>query len=641
MNEPQFQHIAHSSGIMGAVASMIGGRNENQDSFLVGETPIGLIVIVCDGMGGGPAGKTASSIAAETMLSYASQADATMDPGDVLRVVAKAANEAVLEAAAANPALRGMGTTCVAVIINAGKGYIVHVGDSRCYQIRGGKQVFRTADHSYVAEMVRKGTITEEEARNSNYSNVITQAIGGSAEVMPEVDVVSVKPGDRFALMTDGIWGAAPEPELVAALAAPRDVATVVEHIATTVDRMGFEKGGGHDNLTLAMIELPAVETVAPIGGVAEAVAVTDEGWQITDNDDPTGGYVIEDDAAEISVGKRTLAEKIAEERAKRGESTVNEKTGKKVEKKEEQKGAVKGEGKPEPGKQGAGVKGGGAKGGKAGKGEKGKKDIRIVINRKSMVYFLIACLVVGIAGYGAGKYFKNRDKDEKELLAEKLMQNGQEGESLGVDEGEPEGEGELGEGEDMEEGKSVDKKENKGDGDKGKEEKKGKEGEKKEEKDPTVSTKDAIDAILKEKDSKDTKYSKDSKDSKKPEAKGKESLKNESLEVIKNAISELKKLKDEKGEELRREKDPEKFKQREQDRQRRMNAVIKALENCRRSLPDDKAAMKAKLDEVTKGLKSPKALKIDDQHGHPRQDTKAYLGSYIDKLEGMVKSAK
>lgn len=294
---PEFINIDHASGLHGAAASLIGGRNENQDTFLVGETPLGLLVIVCDGMGGGPAGKTASTLAAQEMLRLACEATPDMDPAEVLRAIVDGANRELLRAVDADPALRGMGTTCVALIINGGKGYIVHVGDSRCYQIRDGKAVFRTADHSLVAELVRKGTITEEQARNSNYSNVITRAIGGDTQLTPEVDIVDLRPADRFALMSDGVWGAAEESRLVAALAAEGDVPAIVEHVVTAVDAIGLENGGGHDNLTLALIELPPVMTlVTPEEMPAEAPEEAESEWQVSDEADPASSYVIQEE---------------------------------------------------------------------------------------------------------------------------------------------------------------------------------------------------------------------------------------------------------------------------------------------------------------------------------------------------------
>lgn len=265
--------FSDSTGIRGSVESLIGGRNENQDSYGMAETRLGMLVAVCDGMGGGPAGKTASSLATQAILDYVSGADTGKSPVSVLSDAVVAANEAVLAAVAQNPALKGMGTTCVCVLITPHEAYIAHVGDSRCYQLRGSKAVFRTADHSYVGEMVRHGTLTEEEARNSQYSNVITRAIGVGQDIDPEIDVVDYKPGDRFALMSDGIWGTLPEPQLVKFLSKPENPAIIVPEIAGNIDALGADNGGGHDNLTLAIIDTPRGK--APVRPMAEDVERT------------------------------------------------------------------------------------------------------------------------------------------------------------------------------------------------------------------------------------------------------------------------------------------------------------------------------------------------------------------------------
>ncbi len=337
MDKPQFEHINHPSGIAGAVASLIGGRGENQDSYLVVDTPSGLFVIVCDGMGGGPAGKTASLLASRTMGDYVANCPEDYDPARALEECVVAANAALIQAAIDNPTLKGMGTTCVALLIRGGKGYIVHVGDSRVYQLRGGRAVFRTADHSFVGECVRRGDMTEEEARNSNFSNVITKAIGGEPSIEPEVDIVDVKAGDRFALMSDGIWGAMPETQLVAALSQADPPAEIVNEVTISVDNMGLHKGGGHDNLTLALVE---VTEDAQHTGLLTPATTEEEGWSISDPEDAVAGYVIEDEGPSTppmpnrgpsrapSAGPssaapkgapgtgRTLADKVAEQQA-------------------------------------------------------------------------------------------------------------------------------------------------------------------------------------------------------------------------------------------------------------------------------------------------------------------------------------
>ncbi|MCM1369424.1 MAG: protein phosphatase 2C domain-containing protein [Candidatus Amulumruptor caecigallinarius] len=250
--------ISDSYGISASIASKRGGREENQDHYGMAETPLGLLVVVCDGMGGGPAGKTASTIAVSAIIDSVSGVPLHMSPVAALENACHAANESVLDAVRENPALRGMGTTCVAVLLcRDGHACVMHVGDSRCYQLRKGKGVFHTADHSYVGEMVRRGTITAEEARNSRYSNVITRAIGVGESVEPEIDELKYLPGDRFALMSDGVWGAVSEPQLVVLLCSDDTPSQLVREVTDHIDNLGESAGGGHDNLTLAVVDIP------------------------------------------------------------------------------------------------------------------------------------------------------------------------------------------------------------------------------------------------------------------------------------------------------------------------------------------------------------------------------------------------
>lgn len=257
------EYINSRYGFAGAVDSRIGGRGENQDDYGMADTPLGLLVVVCDGMGGGPAGSTASSLARETIINLLLASKPGDQPERVLTDAVSAANSALLGAVSANEALRGMGTTCVAILLTPKTAFVAHVGDSRCYQLRGGKVVFRTADHSYVAEMVRKGELTEEDARLSAQSNVITRAIGVRPVVETDIDQLSVKPGDRFALMSDGIWGMMGEQHLVNFLSQDEQLDFVVAELADRVDAMGHNNGGDYDNLTLALVTLPAPQTVA------------------------------------------------------------------------------------------------------------------------------------------------------------------------------------------------------------------------------------------------------------------------------------------------------------------------------------------------------------------------------------------
>lgn len=272
MEQPQFDNLNLQSGLTGAVASLIGGRVENQDSYLIAETPLGLFVLLTDGLGGGPAGKTASLQAARAMVAALCEQPASADVTQALHDCVVAANNALLRAGMENPALQGMATTCVGALIREGMVYIVHVGDSRAYVLRDDKVAFRTDDHSYVAEQVRLGKMTEEVARKSNYSSILRRAIGGEPHINPEVNVVYLAVGDRIVLMTDGIWGAMPEPKLIEALSKPGLPDEIVREVVADVDAIGSRSRKGYDNMTLAMIQLP--EEMDPTGWVTSGKVI-------------------------------------------------------------------------------------------------------------------------------------------------------------------------------------------------------------------------------------------------------------------------------------------------------------------------------------------------------------------------------
>lgn len=242
--------------IIGFAESRIGGRSENQDSYGSLDTPYGFVVTVCDGMGGGPGGKTASSIAVKEIILGIKDGN----PDDTaINIVIKAirrANLAIIEAGKENPSLKGMGSTCTVLLINTESAIVAHCGDSRVYQLRGRTKVFRTFDHSMVFDLVKQKVITEEQARLSAQSNVITRALGIKPDIEVDITELSYDAGDRFLLTTDGIHGSISEPKLIEMVSDRKHaLGTVTDEIATTIDGKGRNEGGGHDNLTLAIIE--------------------------------------------------------------------------------------------------------------------------------------------------------------------------------------------------------------------------------------------------------------------------------------------------------------------------------------------------------------------------------------------------
>lgn len=242
--------------ITGFAESRIGGRSENQDSYGSADTPYGFVVTVCDGMGGGPGGKTASTIAVNEIINGIKEGNPDDTAVNILIKAIRRANLAIMEKGQETPALKGMGSTCTVLLISEESAIVAHVGDSRVYQLRGKTKVFRTFDHSMVFDLVRQKVITEEQARLSAQSNVITRALGIKPDI--EVDTVELpyEAGDRFVLTTDGIHGSVAETVLIEMASDKKHaLGTVTDEIATTIDGNGRRDGGGHDNLTIAIIE--------------------------------------------------------------------------------------------------------------------------------------------------------------------------------------------------------------------------------------------------------------------------------------------------------------------------------------------------------------------------------------------------
>jgi protein phosphatase len=165
----------------------------------------GVLLLVADGMGGHAAGEVASQIAARTIhhLFYRELKEVP----DALAEGFSAANLAIRKHAGSNPACEGMGTTCTVIVLRDGCLWLGHIGDSRAYLLRNGRVWRISEDHSLVAELVRNGSLTEEEARTFPDRNVILRALGIEVTVQPMIwrEGLPVKAGDIVVLCTDGL----------------------------------------------------------------------------------------------------------------------------------------------------------------------------------------------------------------------------------------------------------------------------------------------------------------------------------------------------------------------------------------------------------------------------------------------------
>ena len=240
--------------IKGYLESKIGGRPENQDACSFQDTPLGLLVLVCDDMGGLNGGSTASSMAVHSIIADLMAANEDGDPVEAIVDAVNHANTEIIQAGVSNPSLAGMGTTLTLLLLTPLCAYSTYVGDSRVYQLRGKEKVYRSFDHSVVFQLVRQGVITEEQARLSSQSNVIMQALGVKESLDFIVEQHPYEKGDRFALCTDGFWGSMSEVQILARLCAKKPVGNIVYESVLEIDGKGVSQGSHHDNLTIALL---------------------------------------------------------------------------------------------------------------------------------------------------------------------------------------------------------------------------------------------------------------------------------------------------------------------------------------------------------------------------------------------------
>ncbi len=217
-------------------------RRRNEDAFVL-EPPL---FAVADGMGGAQAGEVASRLAAAAFREFHEADD--LAPDDRLRALVQEANRRIYDRARADTGATGMGTTLTAALLEDGDVTIGHVGDSRAYRLRDGRLEQLTEDHSLVADLMRSGRLTPEEAESHPQRSVITRALGTDPEVDVDTMTVEASPGDVFLLCSDGLTTMVADEdilELVARAGSLEDAARALVKAAN--------KGGGEDNVTVVL----------------------------------------------------------------------------------------------------------------------------------------------------------------------------------------------------------------------------------------------------------------------------------------------------------------------------------------------------------------------------------------------------
>jgi PPM family protein phosphatase len=212
----------------------------------------GSLALVADGMGGHAHGELASALAGEVIRRVYYELEGTV-PG-VLAAAFTAAHRAILEWSEHNPDCAGMGTTCTALALRDDEAWLAHIGDSRAYLLRAATLSQLSDDQTLVAQMMRDGFLTTQEAENSPVKNVILQALGAPVDIAPVIwsQPLRLVDDDVLILCTDGLCGLVGDAVIadIAARLTPHDACEALVEAALAA--------GGHDNVSVGVLRVLA-----------------------------------------------------------------------------------------------------------------------------------------------------------------------------------------------------------------------------------------------------------------------------------------------------------------------------------------------------------------------------------------------
>lgn len=246
--------------VSGGVSDVGRVRTNNEDSYRI-VTPLNLFIL-SDGMGGEAHGEVASSMATETIAKYCSESGESKEDSGVtaqgmaqenwsantkrLQSAVWQANLNIYRSAQEHPEQHGMGATVTAAWVNGNKLSLAHVGDSRAYLLRTGSLQQLTNDHSLVAEQVRRGILTPQQAEESDMQSVLLRALGAHPEVDVDVDEIDLMPRDLLLLCSDGLTRLVTEPEIAGCLQAETNPESAAQRLVDLANERG-----GLDNITV------------------------------------------------------------------------------------------------------------------------------------------------------------------------------------------------------------------------------------------------------------------------------------------------------------------------------------------------------------------------------------------------------
>ena len=231
-----------------------GLARENNEDAVAFDLSTGLCILA-DGMGGYNAGEIASGMATafikSEMTRWLSQAGRHANSKEVKRameICVQNANHSIFNAANSNPQYTGMGTTLVVGVFQAGRLMLGHIGDSRCYRLRGAEFQQITKDHSLLQEQIDAGLITPEQALTSANKNLVTRALGVEDTVLLDVTEHRVEDGDIYMLCSDGLSDMVRDKGIAEVMLASTSLEQKAKQLITAANA-----GGGRDNISVVL----------------------------------------------------------------------------------------------------------------------------------------------------------------------------------------------------------------------------------------------------------------------------------------------------------------------------------------------------------------------------------------------------
>lgn len=233
-------------------------RDNNEDSVAVDAG--NHVVVLADGMGGYNAGEVASAMATSHILDelgrWLSEGGVEANPREIKRameICCDNANRRIFEAAHANPLYSGMGTTLVMAVFQDSRAFIGHVGDSRCYRLRGNQLQLLTRDHSLLQEQIDAGLLTAEQAQFATHRNLVTRALGVEDTVLLEVNEFRSEQGDLYLFCSDGLNDMMADAEIGALLGSHLSLEETGRMLVDAANDLG-----GRDNISVILAQVRA-----------------------------------------------------------------------------------------------------------------------------------------------------------------------------------------------------------------------------------------------------------------------------------------------------------------------------------------------------------------------------------------------